>query len=80
SKLKVLYLTEAIPEKKLRKIEFLIIQDITTSKVMNKADVVLPTRAFTEDNGTATSLERRIQKIKQAVKEPDGRCLRRAGS
>jgi len=70
-KLKILYLTEAIPEEKLKKIEFLVIQDIYPSKIMNKADVVLPARAFIEDNGTATSLERRIQKVKQVVKEPD---------
>ncbi|UCF13026.1 MAG: molybdopterin-dependent oxidoreductase, partial [Thermoplasmatales archaeon] len=71
SKLKALYLTEAIPEEKLRKIEFLVIQDIYPSKIMNKADVVLPARAFTEDDGSITSLERRIQKIKKAVKGPD---------
>jgi predicted molibdopterin-dependent oxidoreductase YjgC len=69
---KVLYLTEAIPEESLSKTEFLITQDITSGKIMDKADVVLPTRAFTEDNGTTTSFERRIQTIKQAVKEPDG--------
>jgi predicted molibdopterin-dependent oxidoreductase YjgC len=70
-KLKTLYLTEAIPEEKLRKIEFLVIQDIYPSKIMNKADVVLPARAFIEDDGTATSLERRTQNIKQVVKEQD---------
>ncbi|UCD14197.1 MAG: molybdopterin-dependent oxidoreductase [Thermoplasmatales archaeon] len=71
-KLKALYLTDTIPEEKLGKIEFLVIQDIYPNKIMNKADVVLPARAFTEDDGTVTSLERRVQKIKQAVKEPEG--------
>jgi predicted molibdopterin-dependent oxidoreductase YjgC len=65
---KALYLTEPAS---VKNIEFLIIQDIYPSKIMNKANVVFPTRAFTEDDGTATSLERRIQKIKQAVKGPD---------
>ena len=67
---KALYLTEAIPEKQLKKIEFLILQDIYPSKTMDKADVVLPACAFTEDNGTVTSLERRIQKVKKAVDGP----------
>jgi predicted molibdopterin-dependent oxidoreductase YjgC len=67
--LKALYLTEDLPEGKLDKIEFLILQDIYPSKAMDKADVVFPACAFTEDEGTVTSLERRIQKIKQAVKD-----------
>ncbi len=67
--LKALYLTEALPEGKLDKIEFLILQDIYPCKYMNNVDVVLPARAFTEDEGTVTSFERRIQKIKHAVKD-----------
>ena len=67
---KALYLTEAIQEKQLKKIEFLILQDIYPSKTMDKADVVLPACAFTEDNGTVTSLERRIQKVKKAADGP----------
>jgi len=67
---KALYLTEAVPEKKLRNIEFLILQDIYPSKIMDKADVVLPACAFTEESGTVTSLERRVQKITQAVEGP----------
>ena len=67
---KALYLTESISEKKLRNIEFLILQDIYPSEIMNKADVVLPACAFTESDGTVTSLERRVQKIKHAVEGP----------
>ena len=37
---------------------------------MNKADVVLPTCAFTENNGTVTSFERRIQNVRKAVDPP----------
>ena len=69
-RIKALYLTEPISEKKLRNIEFLILQDIYPSGIMNKADVVLPTCAFTESNGTVTSLERRIQNIRKAVEAP----------
>ena len=67
---KALYLTESISKKKLRNIEFLILQDIYPSEIMNKADVVLPTCAFTESNGTVTSFERRIQNIRKAVDSP----------
>ena len=67
---KAIYLTEAVPEEKLKDIEFLILQDIYPSKIMDRADVILPTCAFTEDSGTVTSFERRVQKIKQVVKGP----------
>jgi predicted molibdopterin-dependent oxidoreductase YjgC len=67
---KALYLTETVPGKNLRSIEFLILQDIYPSKIMDKADVVLPACAFTEENGTVTSLERRVQKITKAVGGP----------
>jgi len=67
---KALYLTEPVPEKKLRNIEFLILQDIYPSKIMDKADVVLPACAFTEESGTVTSFERRVQKITKTVEAP----------
>jgi predicted molibdopterin-dependent oxidoreductase YjgC len=67
---KALYLTEPASVKNLKNIEFLILQDIYPSKIMNKADVVLPACAFTEENGTVTSFERRIQKVKKAANGP----------
>jgi predicted molibdopterin-dependent oxidoreductase YjgC len=62
--LKAIYLTEPAPVKKA---EFIILQDIYPSKIMDKADVVLPACAFSECDGTITSFERRIQKVKKAV-------------
>jgi len=67
---KALYLTESVPEQKLKNIEFLILQDIYPSEIMNKADVVLPACAFTESDGTVTSFERRIQNVRKAVDSP----------
>jgi len=61
---KALYLTEPAS---VKNIEFLVLQDIYPSEIMNKADVVLPACAFTENGGTVTSLERRIQSVKKAV-------------
>ena len=69
-RVKALYLTESIPIKKLKNIEFLIVQDIFPSESMKKADVVLPACAFTEENGTVTSFERRIQNLKKVVDAP----------
>ena len=79
-KVKALYLTESIPEQKLKNIEFLILQDIYPSEIMNKADVVLPACAFTESDGTVTSFERRIQNVRKAVDaqgeaKPDWRII-----
>jgi len=65
---KALFLTESAPVKKA---EFIVLQDIYPSKTMDKADVVLPACAFSESNGTVTSLERRVQNIKKAV-NPQG--------
>jgi len=69
-RVKALYLTEPVSLKNLKNIEFLVLQDIYPSKIMNKADVVLPACAFTESGGTVTSLERRIQSVKKAVDSP----------
>ena len=67
---KALYLTESVSVKNLKNIEFLVLQDIYPSDTMNKADVVLPACAFVEDDGTVTSLERRVQNVKKAAKAP----------
>ena len=69
-KVKALYLTEPVTIKNLKNIEFLVLQDIYPSDIMEKADVVMPACAFTETDGTTTSFERRIQSIKKAVNAP----------
>ncbi|MDQ2834970.1 MAG: formate dehydrogenase subunit alpha [Acidobacteriota bacterium] len=55
----------------LRKVEFLIVQDINFSETARYADLVLPAAASLEKDGTYTSTERRIQRIYKAM-EPLG--------
>jgi predicted molibdopterin-dependent oxidoreductase YjgC len=52
----------------LRKLEFLVVQDIFLSETAEFADVVLPASSFAEKDGTFTNTERRIQKIRAAIK------------
>ncbi len=77
-KLKALYIMGENPvlsdpdinyvEKALRKIDFLVVQDIFMSETAELADVVLPGCSFAEKDGTYTNTERRIQLIRQAIK------------
>ncbi len=55
----------------LRKLEFLIVQDINFSETCRYADLVLPAATSLEKDGTYTSTERRIQRINKAF-EPLG--------
>ena len=55
----------------LKKLDFLVVQDIFLSETAKLADVVLPGASFAEKDGTFTSPERRIQKIKKAFKPLD---------
>ena len=55
----------------LRKLEFLIVQDINFSETARYADLVLPAAASIEKDGTYTNTERRIQRINKAY-EPLG--------
>jgi formate dehydrogenase major subunit len=55
----------------LRKVEFLIVQDMNFSETARYADLVLPAAASLEKEGTFTSTERRIQRIYKAM-EPLG--------
>ena len=68
-KVKALYTTEGVSSAPSG-IEFLVLQDIFPSKTMDSADAVLPSSAFTETNGTATSLERRVQAVRACSKPP----------
>jgi formate dehydrogenase alpha subunit len=54
----------------LEKIELLIVQDIFLSETAWMADVVFPAAAFAEKDGTFTSTERRIQRVRQALMPP----------
>lgn len=55
----------------LKKLEFLVVQDIFLSKSAQLAHVVLPAASFAEKDGTFTNTERRIQRVRKAI-EPVG--------
>jgi len=54
----------------LRKMEFVVFQDIFLTDSVKFADVVLPAACFAEKYGTFTNLERRVQLIRKAVDPP----------
>jgi formate dehydrogenase alpha subunit len=54
----------------LRKLDFLVVQDIFPTETAVLADVILPAAAFAEKDGTYTSTERRVQLLRKAVEPP----------
>ena len=59
-------------EKALRKLDFLVVQDIFLTETAMLADVVLPGTSFLEKDGTFTSTERRVQRVRKAIKPLNG--------
>jgi predicted molibdopterin-dependent oxidoreductase YjgC len=55
----------------LKKLDFLVVQDIFMSETAELADVVLPAASFAEKDGTFTNTERRVQRVRKAL-EPVG--------
>ncbi|MGF7060081.1 formate dehydrogenase major subunit [Brassicibacter mesophilus] len=53
--------------------EFLIVQDIFMTETAEFADVVLPGLSYAEKDGTFTNTERRVQRIRKAVKRDSDR-------
>jgi len=54
-------------------LEFLVVQDLFHTKTAELADVVLPAAAgWCESQGTVTSSERRVQRVRRAVPPPPG--------
>jgi formate dehydrogenase (NADP+) alpha subunit len=51
----------------LKKIPFLVVQDIFMTETAKLADVVLPAVTFAEKDGTFSNTERRVQRIRQAI-------------
>ena len=62
------YPNRAKVEKALNQVEFLIVADLFLTETAQMADVVLPACSFAEKSGTFTSLGRRLQQVKQAIK------------
>jgi len=54
-------------EEALKRIKFLIVQDIFLSETAKLADVVLPAASFAEKDGTFTNTERRVQRVHRAI-------------
>jgi len=54
-------------KKALQSLDFLIVQDIFLSETAQEADVVLPASTFAEKDGTFTSMERKVHRIRKAI-------------
>jgi formate dehydrogenase major subunit len=59
--------------KRLGGLEFLVVQDLFYTKTAELAEVVLPAAAGAfENEGTVTSSERRVQRVRRTVAAPEG--------
>jgi formate dehydrogenase alpha subunit len=56
--------------KAFNSLEFLVVQDIFMTETAELADVVLPGSSFAEKEGTFTSSERRVQRVRKAIASP----------
>lgn len=56
----------------LSKLEFLVVQDLFPTSTARMAHVLLPAAGFLEKDGTFTSLERRIQRLRACSSPPGG--------
>ncbi|MDP2859640.1 MAG: formate dehydrogenase subunit alpha, partial [Bacillota bacterium] len=80
-KIKALYLVGENPilseanarhvEASIKRLEFLLVQDIFLTETAQLAHVVLPAASFAEKDGTFTNTERRVQRVRKAI-EPVG--------
>jgi len=52
----------------LKRVEFLVVSDVFMSETAELANVILPGVTFAEKDGTITNTERRVQRIRQAIK------------
>jgi formate dehydrogenase alpha subunit len=56
--------------KALKKLDFLVVQDIFLTETAELADVVLPAACFAEKDGTFTNTARMVQRVRKAVVPP----------
>ncbi len=57
-------------QKSLETLDFLVVQDIFLTETALLADVVLPAASYAEKDGTITNTERRVQRMRKALKSP----------
>jgi formate dehydrogenase (coenzyme F420) alpha subunit len=57
-------------QKSLEKLELLVVQDIFLTETAEFADFILPSSSWAEKEGTFTSTERRVQRIRKATAPP----------
>jgi formate dehydrogenase major subunit len=55
-------------KKSLKNLDFLVVQDIFLTETALLADVVLPGCSFAEKDGTFANSERRVQRVRRAIK------------
>lgn len=58
-------------EEAVKKLDFLVVQDIFLTETAQLADVVLPGVSFAEKDGTFSNSERKVQRVRKAI-EPVG--------
>jgi len=56
--------------KALSNLDFLVVQELFLTETAMMADVVLPAACYAEKDGTFTSTERRVQRVRKAVDPP----------
>ncbi|GAB4285050.1 MAG: formate dehydrogenase subunit alpha [Marinilabiliales bacterium] len=54
----------------IKKLDFLVVQDIFMTETAKMADVVLPASSFAEKDGTFVNSDRRVLRVRKAVKSP----------
>lgn len=57
-------------EEAIKKLDFLVVQDIFHTETTPYADVILPASAFAEKNGTFVNSDRRVLRVRKAVEMP----------
>ena len=55
----------------LKAMEFVVVQDIFMTETARYADLVLPASLWAEKDGTFTSTERRVQRVRKVVESPE---------